>query len=89
MGNDTYPPHSWLKCGKGSRAAVPVFTCIPIDEGGTQLYPGDPDDYFAADFIVGQRPPLAGMAAGRSDTKSHRTCITHRPTSARFGVGST
>jgi len=85
MGNDTYPPHPRLGCGKGKSASGSHVHVLPIDEGGTQLYPGDPGRYPAAASLPAGARPWPGRTPGAQGSKF--PCAHHRPTHIRQILG--
>lgn len=79
-------PPGW-RCGKGSSPAVPVFTCVPIDEGGTQLYPGDPGRLATDNHLPADVHTWLVWPSDASNTKvscAHPHTDPHPPDWSRF-----
>jgi hypothetical protein len=58
VGNDTYPPRHRLRRGYGRSWSGSHVHLIPIDEGGTQLYPGGSPRVRHRLFPAGCPPPV-------------------------------
>lgn len=79
VGNDTYPSHPWLGCGKGKSASGSRVHVFPIDEGGT--WPGRPPGTWTPKVTkypsrTDPHPPGSGAGSTYRKSRASRRTLT-------------
>ena len=81
VGNDTYPPHPWPGCGKGSRATVPVFTCFRSTRAAPSYTPVTPTG--TPQHLPCRQAHVPGRDANRAVVNQKSPTARHTPTPIR------